>query len=610
MKVQTEHRFGRAAPNRAARLNRQCLALVGGALLAGVLATSPTPSSADAEDRPALRADLTDRPLTGPARSQSARSMIASANPVASAAGREMIRRGGSAVDAAVATQLVLTLVEPGETGIGGGGFLMVHDAETGDNTIYDGRETAPGTAIPERFLWAGGRPMPFLWAAMSGRSVGTPGLIAMLHEAHQDHGVLPWEDLFEPAIALSRDGFPVSPRLSRQITLDPTLRMRTETRRYFHRFGTLPLRAGSNRTNPALADTLEQIAATGPEAFYEGAIASDITRAVRRRVIGGSGDVSLADLANYEAVEREPICRPYRDWTVCGMPLPSSGGVTILQMLGILEQFDVAALGPDDVRATHLFAEASRLAFADRSAFLGDTDVARAAVPALLDRDYLAARADEIDITQAMTRAEPGEPDGLPDPDSLTPLPVDTGSTSHLSVVDDEGNAVSLTSSIEQPFGSRIMVRGFILNNQLTDFAFVPNRDGMAVPNVVEPGKRPLSAMSPTLVYDAEGDLRYVVGSPGGSRIIGYVAKTLVGVLDWDMDIEAAASLGNVIHRGGRLELERRTPVAAHARDLRRMGHGVSVRGLTSGIHAIEITDDGVTGAADARRGGGAMGD
>jgi len=557
--------------------------------------------------------------LVGPSRAEAERHMVSSANPLASAAGREMLREGGSAVDAAIATQMVLTLVEPGESGLGGGAFLLHYEAETGALRFYDGRETAPQAATPDRFLWGRGRSLPFYLAVMSGRSVGTPGLLAMLAEAHAEHGRLPWARLFEPAIALARDGFPVTPRLSRQIRLDPTLRLRGETRSYFYHYGVRALRPGAIRRNPELADTLHRIAVEGPDAFYEGEIAEDLVRAVRGSRLGGPGDLSLADLRDYEPVLRDAICRPYRDWTVCGSPPPSSGGTTILQILGILEPFDLAALEPDSAEAVHLFAEASRLAFADRVAFLGDGEAARALVPQLLDRDYLAGRSALISPRRALPLTVAGTPP--PPASGERPMPRreggraaapggERGSTSHFSVVDGDGNAVALTSSIEQPFGSRLLVRGFLLNNQLTDFAFRPLRNGEAVPNAVEPGKRPLSAMSPTFVFDAEGDLRYVLGSPGGSRIIGFVAKTLVGLLDWELPLEEAVALGNVVHRGGRLELERGSGAARQARALRRLGHRPQVTGLTSGLHAIAVTPDGLVGVADSRRGGGALGD
>lgn len=561
-----------------------------------------------------------ERSLVGPSRAEGERHMVASANPLASAAGREMLREGGSAVDAAIATQMVLTLVEPGESGLGGGAFLLHLEAGSGELRFYDGRETAPQAAAADRFLWGRGRSLPFYLAVMSGRSVGTPGLLAMLAEAHAEHGRLPWARLLEPAIELARDGFPVTPRLSRQIRLDPTLRLRGETRRYFYHYGVRALRPGTLRRNPELADTLQRIAVEGPAAFYEGEIAEDLVGAVRGSRLGGPGDLTLADLRDYEPVLREAICRPYRAWTVCGSPPPSSGGTTILQILGMLEPFDLAALEPNSAEAIHLFAEASRLAFADRVAFLGDDEAARALVPRLLDRDYLAERSALISPRRALPLAAAGT---LPEPAGSGTAPPprrhgeraaapggDRGSTSHFSVVDAEGNAVALTSSIEQPFGSRLMVRGFLLNNQLTDFAFRPLRNGEAVPNAVAPGKRPLSAMSPTFVFDEAGALRYVLGSPGGSRIIGFVAKTLVALLDWELPLEEATALGNVIHRGGRLELERGTETARQARSLRRLGHDPRVTGLTSGIHAIAVTPEGLVGVADLRRGGGALGD
>lgn len=553
-----------------------------------------------------VRADV---PVGDPAYLTAERHMVSSAHPLATRAGLEILRAGGSAVDAAIAVQMALTLVEPGESGIGGGGFLLHHDAESGDLVVFDGRETAPASADPRRFVWMGGPPMPFMLAVLGGRSVGVPGLVAMLHDAHEEYGRLPWSELFQPAIELSETGFPVSPRLHRQLRTDPTLRLMGGTRSYFYRWWGPPVPIGYPLRNPALADTLRLIADEGPSAFYEGPIAEDIVRAVRRRALN-PGDLTLEDMADYEPLRRAPVCGPYREWTICGPPPPSSGGVTVLQILGMLEHFDMAAMAPDSREAVHVFAEASRLAFADRNAYLGDTDAARAVLPALLDRDYLAGRAALIDPESAMRRARRGDLR----PGSITqgepPAGGDSPSTTHFSVVDGDGNAVALTSSIEQPFGSRLMVRGFILNNQLTDFSFRPELDGIPAPNAVEPGKRPLSAMAPTLVFDEEGNLRLVVGSPGGSRIIGYVAKTLVGVLDWGLDIQSAASVANRIHRNDRLELERRSDIAALAPSLRRMGHSVRVRSLDSGVHGIEVFPDGLRGGADPRREGASLGD
>lgn len=539
------------------------------------------------------------------------RHMVSTAHPLASRAGLDILRKGGSAVDAAIAIQMVLTLVEPGESGIGGGGFLLHYDADEKSMTVFDGRETAPAAAHPRRFVWLGGPPMPFMLAVLGGRSVGVPGLVAMLHDAHEEHGRLPWAELFQPAIELAEEGFPVSPRLHRQIRTDPTLRLMSGTRGYFYRWWGRSLPTGYPLKNPALADTLRMIAEEGPPAFYEGPIARDIVRVVREPALN-PGDLTLEDLANYEPARRDAVCGPYREWTVCGVPPPSSGGTTLLQILGILEHFDMAALEPGSPEAVHLFAEASRLAFADRNAFLGDTDAARALIPALLDEDYLARRARMIDPGAAMTRVREGSLEGAKDTqESDYPITGESPSTTHFSIVDADGNAVALTSSIEQPFGSRLMIRGFLLNNQLTDFTFRPEQAGVPGPNTVAPGRRPLSSMAPTLVFDEDDNLRLVVGSPGGSRIIGYVAKTLIGVLDWSMDIQTAAGLANIIHRNGRrLELERGMDAPGLRSALQRKGHNVRVRGLTSGIHGIEVFPEGLRGGADPRREGSVLGE
>jgi gamma-glutamyltranspeptidase/glutathione hydrolase len=552
---------------------------------------------------------LTAAPIAGAqARHQAVRAerhMAAAANPLAAEAGLEVLRAGGSALDAAIATQMVLNLVEPQSSGIGGGGFLLHYDAQTGETAAYDGRETAPGAAGPDLFLAPDGEPMEFWQAVVGGRSVGVPGLLRMLEMAHRRHGRLAWKRLFQPAIRLAEDGFPVSPRLHRLIAGDRHLRRFPATARYFHDAAGDPLPVGHRLRNPAFAETLRRVAEAGAQAFYQGPVAEAIVAAVRGAA-GNPGALGLEDMAGYRARRREPVCAPYRTWRVCGMPPPTSGGIAVLQMLGILSHFDLASLRPNSAEAVHLMAEAGRLAFADRNQFLGDPDFVTVPVAALLDPAYLARRARLIAPGASLGKATPG----LPVQNGAMPAQPDPPSTTHLVVVDDAGNAVSMTASIESAFGSRLMAAGFLLNNELTDFSFRPTAAGRAVANRVEAGKRPRSSMSPMLVLDERGRLALAVGSPGGSRIIGYVAKALIGALDWNLDIQAAISLPNAVNRNGATDLEADTALAGLAPRLEAMGHEVRVRPLTSGLHGIALAPDGLTGGADPRREGVALGD
>lgn len=539
------------------------------------------------------------------------RHMVAAAHPDAVAVGLEMLRRGGSAADAAIAVQLVLSLVEPQSSGIGGGAFLLFHDSTKNRTVAFDGRETAPIAATPDLFLTEDGTPMNFGAAVVGGRSVGTPGTVALLARLFQEHGKLTWPELFAPAIRLAREGFIVGPRLAKMLASDRGQRLRTyaAARDYFFPGGE-PLRAGARRTNLQFAETLIAIAERGPAAFYSGAIAEDIVAAVRNAT-GNPGSLSLADLASYDIVRRDPVCHGYRSYRVCGMGPPSSGGLTVGQTLGMLSAFDLRAMTPDDPQSWHLLAEASKLAFADRNQYIADSDFIFVPEAGLLDPDYVLKRATFIrPETAILPPVVHGLPPGTPKPIHAPDKQRGRPGTSHISIVDDAGNAVSMTTTIEGAFGSQLMVRGFLLNNELTDFSFVPIRDGKPVANRVEPRKRPRSSMAPTLVFNADGSLRLIVGSPGGSRIIGYVAKTLVAALDWDMDIQAAIDLGHVVNRNGATDVEAGTEAAALAPMLKTLGHTVRVRDLNSGLHGIEIVDGMLRGGADPRREGIARGD
>lgn len=555
-----------------------------------------------------LLAACTGAERAAPGRAATAeRQMVVAANPLAAAAGLEMLRAGGSAIDAAIATQMMLTLVEPQSSGIGGGGFLLHYDAASGEVTAYEGRETAPAAATPDMFLDAGGAPLEFYDAVVGGLSVGAPGVLRMLEAVHRAHGRLPWADLFQPAIRAAEQGFAVSPRLHGQLAGDAHLKTDPAAAAYFYDADGAAWPPGHVLKNPALADTLRVIAAGGADAFYRGPIARDIVFAVQndpRR----PGRLTEGDLAAYPANSRPALCRPYRVWRVCGAPPPSSGGIAVLQMLGVLEPFDLAAMEPMSADAVHLLSQAGRLAFADRGRYVADDAFVDVPIDALLDRGYLQSRAalidPETDMGEAAPGALPAEAAGLPAPQ------LDPPSTSHMSIVDAEGNAVSFTTSVEDAFGARLMVRGFLLNNQLTDFAFEPETDGLPVANRAEPGKRPRSSMSPTLVFGEDGELVAAVGSPGGSSIIGYVAKSLVALLDWRLDPQTAVDLPNALNRNGPTRLEEGTSAAALADALAARGHEVEVTAMTSGLHAILVRDGTLLGGADRRREGLALGD
>ena len=552
------------------------------------------------------------------------RYMVSAAHPLASAAGLEMLKRGGSAVDAAIAVQLVLGLVEPHSSGIGGGAFLLNYDARTAVVEAYDGRETAPAAVGHGLFMTEGSKPVAFREALVGGRSVGVPGIFRMAEMAHKKHGRLPWRVLFGPAIGLAADGYPIGEQLARWLAVDVHLKRDPEARvLYFDEDGAAKP-AGTMIRNPAYAALLREIARHGADSFYMGASARAMVAEVRAHGTN-PGSLTTEDLKNYSAKLREPLCFPYRAYEICSMPPPSSGGIALAQMLGMLESTGFARAAPLSVEAVHMFSEAAKLAFADRNRFVADADFI--AVPGgLTDRDYLVARAREIGPL-ATGVAQPGNPPGikLSRADDQSPeLP----STSHLSVVDGRGNAVAMTTSIETIFGSHLMVNGFILNNQLTDFSFVPEHDGKPVANRVEPRKRPRSSMSPVLVFErnadgSRGPLKLVAGSPGGSVIINFVAKVLVGSLDWKLPLKDVLELPNFGSRNlganGTLELERGRFPPEVAQGLRALGHEVVELSIESGVHAIErICDTPVparkqrchwAGAADPRRDGQAFG-
>ncbi|MGE0666108.1 MAG: gamma-glutamyltransferase [Sphingomonadales bacterium] len=570
-------------------------------LLTALLLLLPTASFAEAPATTAARPPVT-------AKSQ----MVAAANPYATDAGLAILRRGGGAVDAAIAVQMVLTLVEPQSSGIGGGAFLLYWDDGTKDLLAYDGRETAPSKVDQTLFLGADGKPRAKSEAVPGGQSAGVPGVVRMLAMAHEAHGRLPWAELFQPAIGLARDGFVVSPRLTYLIGADKHLKKFPASAAYFFDARGEPVQPGTVLKNPALADTLERIAAD-PESFYTGQIAADIAAAVRAAPVN-PGTLSEADIAAYQPKKREPVCAPYRVWKICGMGPPSSGGVAVAQTLGILEGLDIGEARPASAEAVNLFAEAARLAYADRARWLGDPDFVDVPVAGLLDPGYIERRRALIHPGAVMEDAPAGDPPGA-DLAWRAVEPSEVPATTHFSVVDRWGGTVAMTSSVEDAFGDRMMVRGFMLNNELTDFSFAPDDDGRPVANRVEGGKRPLSSMSPTIVFDETGRPVATLGSPGGPLIIGFVAKTLVGVLDWKMNIQDAIALPNLVYFGGKLILERGSSLWNEKDGLTAMGYALQEGSLASGLHGIVIHYDEnggriLEGGADPRREGTAAGD
>jgi len=538
--------------------------------------------------------------------------MVATANPLATEAGLEILRAGGSAADAAVAVQLVLNLVEPQSSGLGGGAFILHWDAASRQLKGYDGREAAPAAATADRFL-VEGQPRKFDEAVFGGLSVGVPGTLAALEVVHRRHGRLPWARLFAPAIRLAADGFRVSPRLHLLLRWLGAESFAPAARRYFFDTTGSARPAGYLLRNPEFAATLRAIAERGAEAFYKGAIAEAIVKAVREAP-NHRGDMTVADLAGYAAKERDPVCVAYRGYRVCGMGPPSSGGLAVGQVLKLIEPFELGKGSAEAMngKALHLIAEAEKLAFADRDTYIGDPDFVSA--PAgLLNSGYLDTRRALIDPGTAMARPAAGAP-----PQTASWLygndeTVEAAGTSHVSIVDGDGSMLAMTTTIEAVFGSRLWAAGFLLNNELTDFSFRPfDRAGRPLANAVGPGKRPRSSMAPTIVFDQAGKPWAALGSPGGSRIILYVVKALVALIDWKLDAQAAVALMNFGSRGGPFEIEIDHASAIwHALKVKPYGHRVSADLLTSGTHVIVVRNGGMLeGGADPRREGVARGD
>jgi gamma-glutamyltranspeptidase/glutathione hydrolase len=554
------------------------------------------------------------------------REMVVTANPLATAAGEKILKIGGTAADAMVTVQTVLGLVEPQSSGLGGGAFVVYYDAKTGQTTTIDAREKAPAAATEDRFSG-----LSFASAWQSGLSVGVPGTPRMMEYMHGRFGKLPWQRLFEPAKTLAQSGFQLSERTSSQVAglLAGNVSCADNERLYFrdptafayfvNADDCTAKPAGTVMRNKAYANTLKALEKSGADAFYCGEIAEDIAAAVQGD-LRIPGDMTVKDLANYQVVERAPVCLDYRGHNVCGMGPPSSGGIAVGQILGILENFDLSGLDVLDAQTVHLFTQAGRLAFADRNQYVADTDFITVPVEGMLDKDYLASRAALIGYTD-MGTAAPGVPPGdfkrsAPDPTAKV------SGTSHVSIVDRYGNALSMTTTVESPFGNGVMVRGFMLNNELTDFSFAyVDAEGLPIANRVQPNKRPRSSMSPTIVFDSAGDVELITGSPGGSRIIGYTAQSIMNVFDFGLDPQKAVNVPHYMNRNGRTDLEEPIPgitmdydALALLADLSARGHGVNITAQESGLSIIQVvkSDSGkkygdtiLIGGADKRRDG-----
>ena len=532
-----------------------------------------------------------------PETSSDQRGAVSSADPRASEAGREIWRAGGSAADAAIAMMLALTVVEPQSSGIGGGGFFVHHDAGSGEFETYDGRETAPAAATPTYFF-ENGEPMSRSEAVPGGKSVGVPGNLRMMALVHEEQGKLPWAKLFEPAIRLDREGFAITPRLHNSLARSGHIASSWARGQFFDADGA-PKPVGTMLKNPELASLLEALAARGADHFYVGPPAQDLVQTVRTASHNPS-PMTLGDLASYDAKERAPVCGMYREYRICGMGPPSSGGTTVFAILKQLEGFDLSALGKDDPVAWHLIAESMRLAYADREAYQADADYVDVPVAGLIDPGYLSERARLISPEGSIPHVTAGHPPGA------RPMPAvadgEVPSTSHMVAADGEGNVANVTSTIEGAFGSGLTSNGYFLNNELTDFTIIPEVDGRPVGNRVEGGKRPRSSMAPTIVYGPDGKVRIAVGAAGGVTIIAQIAKALIGVLDWNLSAEDAIALPQIIGIGDRVTVEQGTWLEGMIPQLAALGLKPVARPAGFKANAVEWTPDGWRGAADPR--------
>ena len=536
--------------------------------------------------------------------------MVAAATSYAAEAGASIIKAGGNAVDAAVAVELVLTMTEPQSSGVGGGGFMLFWDQAQKQMHMYDGREKAPAAAIEKRFFRPDGALMGRIEAIVGGKSVGVPGVMRMLELAHRKNGKLPWAKLFEPAIKIADEGFPMGARLNYILNNDKYLPLWEPTKSFFYAADGKAKPVGTMMKNPEFAVVLRRMAAEGTKALYTGQIAADVVKTVTTAARNAS-DMTVADMAAYEAKERDPICGKYRDKKVCTISPPSSGGISVLQTLGMLERFDMATLGPESVAAYNAIAEAGRLALADRAMYVADPDFFPTPVKDLIAPTYIAERSKLIDPRTRMKDAPAGQ---LPVRKAMNLFAAESPeipATTHFSIVDKQGNAVSMTATIESGFGSKLMSNGFMLNNELTDFSYDDIAQGRTVANRVQGSKRPRSAMSPTLIFDKDGKLEIVIGSPGGPAIPAYVAKTIVALVDWKLAPAEAVGTANIVSSDSSLNLEEGTFLEKQAQAFSALGHNVRVDSSGSGLHAIRIMPDGtLMGGADPRREGAVKGE
>ncbi len=559
----------------------------------------------------AVAVEIAPEPSSGFKEQQSVESnkyMVVSGHKLASQAGEEIIKQGGNAVDATIATQMVLNLVEPHASGIGGGGFLLYFDKQKNEIKAYDGRETAPFAVSGDMFLDKNGNAPEYKEALKGGLSVGTPGLLKMLWQVHQEQGKLPWDVLFAPAIQLAERGFPISPRLHAVIESTPYIAGSPEAKAlFFEQDGSIK-KIGEVVRNKQLAKTLHKIAKEGPNALYKGEIAKAIVNIVKNNTFK-PGRLEEGDLASYQAIERKPVCINYHDYKICSMPPPTSGGITLLQALKTVEGFNLNKKLANSIDSIHLVMEALRLAFADRNEYVADCAFALVPKDTMLSDKYLKTRAALIKENKVIENPKAGEFkwDGSCGKQNYAN---EHNSTTHMSIIDNLGNAVSLTSSIEYSFGSGLMVKGFFLNNELTDFSLVPTIDGKKVANAIEPGKRPRSSMTPVLIFNKDGSLHMVIGSPGGSRIISYVLQTIISALDWGMNLHEAINQPHYATTGMAVELEQGTEAEKLYQPLVEIGHKVIIGDLTSGLHGIEIKGNKLIGGVDKRREGEARGE
>ena len=535
--------------------------------------------------------------------------MAVTAHPLATQAAYQILKAGGNAADAAVTAQLVLNLVEPQSSGIGGGAFMLYWDAKDKTLFSFDGRETAPGAADADYFKDSAGQLVKWREARLGPRAVGVPGTLSLLHTVHQRFGERPWAQLFAPAIKLSREGFAVSPRMAKSIEGSKEYLSRfPATREYFFTDQGAPLPEGYHLTNPDFAQTLELIAEQGIAPFYQGSIGKKLIETLQE-ASGRPALMTMQDLNGYKTLSRPPVCARYHDNAICGMGPPSSGALTVGQILQLIERFDIAGLGLDP-KSMHLVLEASRLAFADRARYMADSDFVEVPVAGLLDQDYLQGRSQLIQPSRSIGKASAGNPPGVTIAHAAMQQ-VEPAGTSHFSIVDAQGNIVSMTTTIESGFGSMLMTQGFLLNNEMTDFSFRASKAGQPIANRVEGGKRPRSSMAPTIVFDRTGVPTLVAGSPGGSRIICYVAQALIGILDWQMNPQQAAAMPHFCNRNGTTDIESHAGAERLSTALTGMGHEVRIRNLNSGLHLIQRLPSGeLLGGADPRREGLVLGD